>query len=589
MNVPNLRFRSIPLLGLIGLLLMLSVQVAQAAGVQATVSRNPVQLNESFQLSFESAQELGQPDLSPLREDLEILGSSQSTNISRVNGRMERKVSIDLQVMAKRAGAIRIPPVSFGAVQSNPLDLKVLEAPPPDQGGGEDRGDLFLEVALTPERVYVQQQAVLSIRIYRAQDLGEATLTPPRASDPNAVVKRLGEDQDFTKMQGGRRYRVTERRYLVFPQASGKLEFEPFVFQGELMGANSRSSSVFPFGGIMRRGEVKRLRSEALALEVRPAPDSWGREAWLPSENLQLVEAWPSGQPEFRVGEPVTRTLMLLADGLTSAQLPAIRSDLPQGLKQYPDQPELKDRENADGVTGIRQERIAMVPAKAGEFELPAVEVRWWNTETDQPEVARVAAQTIRVLPALNQPAPVAPPSLEDAPGGDRTAPPKAAEAGLAKTVTDPGLWPWLALGLGAGWLITLLAWWRSVRANGGAAKPQAAPKPAAVGRLKAELKAAALSNDPKATAEALLSWAEALWPEGPPRSLGAVAGRTEDKPAATEIRALERILYASQGQRDAWQGQGFWAAVKGLEAEDGAKKTDLNRLQPLYPGSAAG
>lgn len=576
--------RVVHTLGMMGLLLLVTAQGVQAAGVQASVSRNPVQLNESFQLTFESTEDIGQPDLAPLRQDLEILGTSQSTNISMVNGRTEKKASYNLQVMAKRAGEVRIPSVSFGAVQSNPLTLKVLEAPPPEQSSGKDRGDLFLDVELKPERVYVQQQAVLSIRIYRAQDLGEATLTAPRASDPNALVKKLGDDQEFTTMIDGRRYRVTERRYVVFPQTSGALRFEPFVFQGELLGPNSRSSSVFPFGGITRRGEVKRLRSEGLELAVDPVPDSWGRGPWLPSENVQLVEAWPSGQPEFRVGEPVTRTLMLLADGLTSAQLPEIQSELPAGLKQYPDRPEQKDRESADGVTGIRQEKIAMVPARPGEFELPAVEVRWWNTEAQRAEVARVEAQTIQVLPALNQPEtttttvpdPGAVDSFEE-PGG-------AGKESRPVGVTESGPWFWIALGLGAGWLMTLFAWWRSAKAAGGSPRSRPAPRAPAIARLKAELKQAALSDDPKASGDALLAWAAARWAEDPPRSLGAVAGRLTDESAAAEVRELERILYAPEAQRDAWQGRAFWEAVARAGEADkpgGAKDGDL---QPLYP-----
>ena len=75
-------------------------------------------------------------------------------------------------------------------------------------------------------------------------------------------------------------------------------------------------------------------------------------------------------------------------------------------------------------------------------------------------------------------------------------------------------------------------------------------------------------------------------WPQNPPRSLGALAARLDDD-LATEVRGLERILYAP-GQSTVWQGEGLWRAWHAARLDREAGGGD-NRpgetIAPLYPG----
>ena len=89
-------------------------------------------------------------------------------------------------------------------------------------------------------------------------------------------------------------------------------------------------------------------------------------------------------------------------------------------------------------------------------------------------------------------------------------------------------------------------------------------------------------ANDPQRAAKALLSWAEAAWPEAPPRNLGALAIRIA--PAAVEpLKALERRLYARGSEP--WGGKALWEALQDglVPAEHARAKTDED-LAPLYP-----
>ena len=99
---------------------------------------------------------------------------------------------------------------------------------------------------------------------------------------------------------------------------------------------------------------------------------------------------------------------------------------------------------------------------------------------------------------------------------------------------------------------------------------------------VKRALREACDANDPAAAAKALLRWAAAVWPEAPPRSLGALAIRIT--PAALEpLKALEERLYA-RGDKP-WDGAALAAALAdGLAPVNGYHRAAQNPLPPLYP-----
>ena len=102
---------------------------------------------------------------------------------------------------------------------------------------------------------------------------------------------------------------------------------------------------------------------------------------------------------------------------------------------------------------------------------------------------------------------------------------------------------------------------------------------------VKRALRDACAANDPQAAAKALLRWAEAVWPEAPPRSLGALAIRIT--PAALEpLKALEERLYARGDQP--WEGAALAEALSdGLGT--GPAKSQGGPGRPAAPLSRAG
>lgn len=554
--------RSLRLFGplVVALFCLLLALPAWATDVQVHASRNQVSIDESFDLVFEANEALdGDPDFSPLEKQFEILRQYQSQNIQMINNQMRRSVSWTLTLMAKETGDLEIPVIRFGKDLSHPLIVRVHQGAPKTNGNGER--EVYLDVQLDPDHPYVQSQMLLTLRLYVSNSLTDVRLrelTEPEIKGVDAVVERLGEDRQFRSQQGTRTYTVLERRYAIFPQQSGTAALEPIRFQGEV-GGNVRSFSLFdrrPFGS-SSTPRVLREYSERHPIKVAPAPDQARGQSWLPAQQLTLDEAWSGNPDEIELGQPMTRTLALIADGLTAAQLPNLgKQALPEGLKAYPDQPMLKDQTSDAGVIGSRQEKLAIVATQPGDYTLPAIEVSWWNTENDQPQTARIPARKIRVIaPAGLAPDRPAAPSTQPDPQPDEVvaAPPSPVDWVTRYLGIKVELWSvWLSLFLGLGWLLTLLAWWRASRKRLHAAPSRTTAAPAAPDLSQAlkQVRASYRNRDPVAAREAILCWGRARWPDNPPPHLTAIAQRCGDS-VRDAIDHLNRDCYTPEGGDD--------------------------------------
>ncbi|MFQ5580019.1 MAG: BatD family protein [Nitrospiria bacterium] len=570
--------RSTALICLTLALLSLSVlSTGWAATIHAEVDRSRVSINESFTLVYEADGTVdGDPDFTPITALFEILQERQGSTMQIINGQLSQRRQWTLTLMGKETGFFTIPPISFGKDKSPGLRIDIEKAKISSKGASSE--PIFIEVSVNPEEAYIQSQVIYTVRLYRSVVLLSGKLSEPSVHDADVVIEKIGKDREFETTRDGKRYKVIESRYAIFPQESGRLRIDPITFAGQIATRSRSRFNPFPGGG-----PVKRLRSEALDLEVKPVPQDKVRGRWLPAQNLRIVEEWPErqdGAALSKVGDPVTWTLTLISEGLTAAQLPEISPRFPKGFKSYPDQPTLNNETTQDGLIGIRQEKIALIATQAGSFLLPAIEIPWWNTRTEQVETARLPQRRIEVAPA--DPGTQAGPSLPHL---------NEADKGGALTEEKPregpprtsDFWSLVSMVLALGWAVTAILWWGSRQ------KPSADPVPEPpnstspkIGQIKRQLKKACMQNEAQAAKEALLSWAQTLRPSQTP-SLGEL-GKQVSQTLTEEINRLNGALY---GQTlSPWQdGPGLWAAFEAEQSENkqkGGRKEEV--LAPMTP-----
>jgi hypothetical protein len=556
-------------------ILLFGAGPASAADVRVSADRNPVHLDESFTLTFtaDGAPD-GDPDFGPLESDFDILRRAQNSQMSLDNGRYSRRTEWQLTVMPKREGNLTVPPIAFGGDRSKALSITVTRGVA--AGGGVD-SDVFLEVEAEPQNPYVQAQALYSIRVFSRINFTGGELNEPAAE--NALIQRLGDDRHYTATRGGQTYKVIERKYAIFPQKSGPLRIEPLVLETQILTGGGRSL-FSPFFSQTTR--ALRVRSDAVELQVRPIPAAFTGKHWLPAESLALEDSWSNGAAKTTVGEPMTRTITLRAQGATVGLLPELDPDHPGGgdIKRYPDQPLLNEEKLAGGITSVRQEKTALIPAQPGTYRLPAMEIPWWNTQTDKMDIAHLPERILTVLPAANAPPSETPRAVQPDPL-PRSEPAAADAPPSVPSRSDDPLWFRLALVFAAGWLATAVAWWFSRKpARVRAAVPPAAEPPSERQAVEA-LKKACRAHDPGRAREALLQWAERRWPAE--RAVGLEElGRRCGGDLGREIERLNRMLYGREGEE--WQGQALWQGfTRYAEQEAAGSKAPEAILEPLY------
>jgi len=559
--------------------LALHAMPSLAAVISVTPDRNPVRLDESFNLIF-SADESpdDDPDFHPLDQDFDIVSQSQSSQVSVINGHFSKTTQWTLTVTARRAGTLTIPAIAFGSDHSQPATV-IVEAAGSSASDGAD-AELFLEAEAAPRSPYVQAQAIYTVRVFHRVNISGADLTEPAA--PDALIERLGDDRRYVAERNGLQYAVIERKYAIFPQKSGTLTLEPLTLKAQIIdGGRSRFNSFFD-----RPTRVARARSDAVQLNVRPIPAPFVGKHWLPAESLELEESWSQTPPQAIAGEPVTQTLTLRARGATVGVLPEL-SGIQQLLgsseiKSYPDQPVMNEEKLFAGVLSTRQEKTALIPARAGTYKLPAITIEWWNTKTDRLEVARVPERVLTVLPSSEPATQTAPPPALPLPQvvNPQSPAPLSQTGTRVSTAAGSDVWSWLALLFLAGWLGTATAWWLSSRQRQSA--PKMEPRPNAGERAaRKALQQACLDDDAMKARQALLEWAQIRWSHAELGNLGELS-RLAGNPLAVEIERLNRSLYG-RGEH-AWRGGALWLAVEAMESEpEGKESVSAIHLEPLY------
>ena len=545
---------------------LLSSVSGVAAEIQVAIDRNPVNLNESFQITFNATESPdGSPDFAPLQDNFEILNQQRSSNVSLINGKISRNEQWVVNVIAKHSGELLIPPVAFGSDMSRPLKVMVREATDTVSNSHED---IFLEVAATPEKPFVQSQVLYTLKLFRRVQISQASLNEPEVKD--ALVEKLGEDSTYSTPVNGEDYWVTERKYAIFPQQSGNVTIAPLTLTAEVV-----SHQAPRFNGFFNRQttETRRIASKAITLNVQPVPQNFTDSAWLSAESVEIKQSWSDNRLQSKVGEPLTRTISLMAKGATVGQLPELAGQTSiDGIKTYPDQPVLNEEKQSDGLLAKREEKIAYIANKPGEFTIPALSISWFNTKTQTVEVARLPETKINVLSADGKVQPV--PAVVTQPM------PKTAEEHLTIATQAPPseifFWQGLSGFLALGWLLSAIWFYQKKRINKATVKQAEEQKPSTTETKY--LKAACLQNNPQAAKQALLTWGKQQFAL---ENLDLLSQACTGELSA-EIRLLNQCLYSAD--HTSWNGSALWQAFDQFKVETkDQSKQKAETLEPLF------
>jgi hypothetical protein len=579
---------------------LLLAPLAQAASVHAFLDRSHVSLGDTVTLNIQSTDSLGTPDLTPLAQDFQVLGTSNSSSVQIINGATTRTAQLGIALKPLHAGTITIPALDVGGAKTQPLTLQVGAAP---SGGSGQTGDpVFMETSVLSSSPYVGAQTVYTVRLFYLPNVNGALGDP---SADGARLVKLDRDHSYTVDRNGYAYRVIEYSWALIPQRAGSIVVRGPTFQGQRLAAGNpgawlnNPNALFNNPNALLNGQIPGIGAPVSAtapvtrIDARAAPATAGKP-WLPARDVQLKLTGLPANGEVTAGVPLTVTLSISATGQPADALPEPELPSIAGARVYPDQTHDSTDDSGQWLQGTRTRNFAIVPQRDGALSLPAITLDWWDVAHDRAEQARVPAHTLQAGGAVAA-ASAAPPAASSVPVA---AGPAAANAPAA-TATPPAagtqrFWRAVAVASLALWVLVIAAaaaWWllwrKAQRVANGEASPAAAPgvgtAPKSSRTLQAEAIDAARRGDAAASEHALLAWARASHPDI--ANVVALRDALSDTAQRDALGALQRarwqggdVAVACTAVADAFAG-GFKWRVEGKPPRAGS-----DELPPLYP-----
>ncbi len=555
--------------------------VAQPDELHAEVDRTRIGSGETLTLTLSYPGQIQEdPDFSSLEKNFEILSNQRQSQLSMSMGVMSSVTTWRLSLLPVRSGELLIPSLRVKQAVSNAIAITVEKN---SRASASDK-QLYTEMLIDNDSVFVQEQLILTLRLYTTVSLQDFQSTELEV--PGARLIKISSTQ-FQKSIAGANYTVVETKFALFADQSGDLVIPPVRFSGTIPDPRNPYGNSF----FSRGGKPVVVQTEQKTVAIKPRPSSATGKEWLPSKGVSLAEKWSNSTQQLTVGEPVTRTITFTAQGLAGAQLPPLPLPESAGLRTYADQPRIEDSVTADSVIGQRIESFALVPTQPGTLTIPPISVQWWDTSTDTWRETILKGDTFAVVAADTT---AATDTSVTTPGESNHDPQQeTVDAGTAidsmTSITNapasPLIWM-LVISNGVFVLCSALfavLWWRRRRDK--ITAPKNDPVTAPTERdLFTRIRTLANCGDLTTLRSAIVRWARINWAKPDLLTLQEIADLANDETLAQSFRELDASLY-SDSSHSASQLQQLMQRLDSHRRKKAGQSIDNPfALQPLYP-----
>lgn len=580
------------------------------AAVNAILDRNEIYTGDTFILTIQaSGQKNTGPDLSPLKKDFSVLSTGKSTQVSINNGKRSDSSSWTIRLQPKRNGTITIPAIKVGAEQTRPMSITIAEIPKDIADKMAQHFFIEAEADTGTDPIYVQQQIPFTVRFFYDGSIFDGELSAPTAN--NAVIETLGREKNYSTNKNGKQFKVLERNYAISPEKSGELSIEPIQFRGRMRVNRSQNNRAQqqaheqareqgrdminrmfndnpfthdPFSNRQATQPVS-TRSKPIVIKVLPRATSNSGNNWIPAEELTLEDSWNSSSstssqlPNFKSGEPVTRTITITTRGLSASQLPELKIKAPDNTRMYTDKPQTQTQTDGKTLYGINQLNITYIPEVSGKLTFPEIKIDWWNTKTNQQDSTILPALEVNIAKGtIGEPNRIITKTDQPGIGVEMEVDGNNSDSSTKQLNSAWIIWSLAIFGTA----ILLLLTFKNFIIP--ALQKRHGKTPAINPNISfQQFRQSCENNLAREAANTLLEHTQALWPDQSPRSLRELANILAT--GKEQVLQLDRHLYGIT--KTEWNGQQLWESLKnGLQRKQTTKRTTQKNtiLKPLYP-----
>ncbi len=380
-----------------------------------------------------------------------------------------------------------------------------------------------LRVTIDPPVTVVGQGTTLKLDVLAPNFMTKPPVLP-EFQIHNAIT-RQASTINMSEQIGGEPFAGVRYEFLIYPQ-------EPGTY------ATSGQSVTVTYAADPPNAREETMPVPAITFEATIPEAARALDPFIAASRLTLRQELRQSSDQLKVGDSVTRTITVTADGTPAMLLPPAKFAAQDGVQIYPMQPDLHDMvdRRTNALSATRVDQATYMLQRAGTVTLPGAEIAWWNTADKKIDRMRIEPVTLNV--AANSLVQDAPPPERDGVSSVRAA---------VLFLLDHSAAVLLVIAV-----ISVLIWIEPSTVR--TVRDELARRRAAY--LRSEAFAYSAFRDATHLGNAqnvyrtLLAWVSCFEPAGPQRTLASLKAAAGDPSLDEELASIEGRLFAAEDPR---------------------------------------
>jgi len=396
----------------LAIFLMADFIYAQTIQMVSSVNKTTVALNDTLQLTISiSGDSRSLPYFSlPTLQDFNIYGSSQSKNMSIVNGKVSNSINYVYTLSPKKVGEYEIPSFQLKydgqTYETQPIKITVEKAqnvssvpvhntqiPQQKQNSQVYNFDtskaVFVQASVDKKQAYINEKIVYTFSFFTSVNL----LSNPSYQAPDFTGFFTGNttQNNYRTQIKGRDYIVTEVSTELYPQQEGNITIDSARIMVSIEDFSKNYDDFF--SSFFRRSKNVELSTDEINIKIIKAPG-----------NIDMVGNFKMtasvDKKDKKENEPFDLKIVISGDGnVKTIQEPKIA--LSDNLKKY----ETAEKIMKDGDKEIGKEFTTLImPLSDGEGEIKIFPQKYFDVNTKQIKTLPAKNIKVNVLKDLSKP-----------------------------------------------------------------------------------------------------------------------------------------------------------------------------------------
>jgi len=350
----------------------------------------------------------------------------------------------------------------------------------------------------------------------------------PEIEIPDAIVIFLERSgHNLSERLGGETWAGLRREYLIYPIRPQSFTISGFDV-GITYAIDAKPSRPTP------------VAMPAVSFRATVLEEAAGLDSFFAASAFNLDSSFDRSLQDLKVGDAVTRTITMTANESFSMMLPTLKPPSVAAIAVYPDPPVLGDTGGERGAARVahRTEVVSYVFQEEGWYELPAIDIPWWDSRSSTLRTASLAAVELEVAPnpGLAEEIPL-PPEETTAEGPGAEATPRWRE--ILKQWVLPTLLAVSLLWVAVHWLRRALPGLRATLEERRQRREESEAS------YFQRFKKACRTSDPSTILNRLMAWLDRFTPPPGPATLEAFVSDSQDPQLAEQARRLSDAVFA--------------------------------------------